>query len=282
VSDRRYRGRHRPAREARLAPQLVGTALALPATATLAVITISGSPVHLDSSGLAAAGTTLAADNRAADEADLQDHKLADTTAARGVQDRVARDTERTRLDVVTAENTRRAQTEAALAANQDVVEVTTTGLPAVASTDAPSATADPAPAATAGSKAWVKPITASYVFTSGFAWRWGRMHNGQDIAVPTGTPVRALSTGTVIFAGWQPSYGYKVEIEYWDGTVSYYGHNSRVLVRKGQQVAPGQVVAMSGNTGNSTGPHLHLEIRPDGGNPVSPIPWLARHGVKM
>ena len=93
-----------------------------------------------------------------------------------------------------------------------------------------------------------------------------GRMHPAQDLAAPTGTPVLSMSTGTVIFSGWSnEGYGYMVKIRYWDGTVSWFAHNSRLLVSVGEQVAPGQKVAYSGNTGNSTGPHLHLEIHPGG-----------------
>jgi murein DD-endopeptidase MepM/ murein hydrolase activator NlpD len=136
--------------------------------------------------------------------------------------------------------------------------------------------------AAVARAHRWVMPFS-NYTLTSGFGWRWGRMHPAQDLAAPVGTPVRALSSGTVIFAGWSnEGYGYKVEIRYWDGTVSWFAHNSRLLVRVGEKVAPGEVVSYSGNTGNSTGPHLHLEIHPDGGAAVVPRTWLAKHGIYL
>ncbi|MDN5794528.1 MAG: M23 family metallopeptidase [Intrasporangium sp.] len=128
----------------------------------------------------------------------------------------------------------------------------------------------------------WVSPIS-NYTLTSGYGWRWGRMHPAQDLAAPIGTPVRALSTGTVIFAGWSnEGYGQFVKIRYWDGTVSWFAHNSRLLVSVGEQVKPGQVVSYSGSTGNSTGPHLHLEIHPHDGAPVSPRPWLTQKGVHL
>jgi murein DD-endopeptidase MepM/ murein hydrolase activator NlpD len=128
----------------------------------------------------------------------------------------------------------------------------------------------------------WVKPLS-SYTLTSGFGWRWGRMHPAQDLATPTGSTVRALSSGTVIFAGWSTEgYGYKIEIRHWDGTVSWYAHNSRLLVSRGEYVSPGEKIAYSGSTGNSTGPHLHLEIHPGGGAPVSPKVWLAKRGVYL
>ena len=87
---------------------------------------------------------------------------------------------------------------------------------------------------------------------------------------------------GVVIFAGWQGGYGYKVEIRHWDGTVSYYGHNSKLKVTEGQSVATGQLIALSGNTGHSTGPHLHLEIHPNGGGPVPPAPWMKARGAAL
>lgn len=128
----------------------------------------------------------------------------------------------------------------------------------------------------------WVKPLS-SYTLTSGFGWRWGKMHPAQDLATPVGSTVRSLSSGKVIFAGWSSEgYGYKIEIRHWDGTVSWYAHNSRLLVDRGDYVSPGQKIAYSGNTGNSTGPHLHLEVHPNGGAAVSPKYWLAKRGVYL
>jgi murein DD-endopeptidase MepM/ murein hydrolase activator NlpD len=109
---------------------------------------------------------------------------------------------------------------------------------------------------------------------------RWGSMHPGQDFAVPVGTPVKAMSSGTVIFAGWQGGYGNKVEIQYWDGTVSWFCHNSKLVVSQGEKVTPGELVSMSGNTGHSTGPHIHVEIHPQDGSPISPLPWLKKMGT--
>lgn len=100
--------------------------------------------------------------------------------------------------------------------------------------------------------RGWQLPVR-DYVLTSGFGMRWGRLHAGEDFAVPVGTPIGALSSGTVNFAGNQGGYGNKVEIRYWDGTVSYFGHMSRIDVTTGQPVQGGQVVGGSGNTGHST-----------------------------
>jgi murein DD-endopeptidase MepM/ murein hydrolase activator NlpD len=126
----------------------------------------------------------------------------------------------------------------------------------------------------------WQLPIK-NFVRTSGFGWRWGRLHAGEDFAAPVGTNLVSMSTGTVTFAGQESGYGNLVKIRYWDGTVSYYGHMSRILVTEGEGVEPGEVVGRSGNTGHSTGPHLHLEIHPDGGAAVNPLPWLADHKIR-
>jgi murein DD-endopeptidase MepM/ murein hydrolase activator NlpD len=125
----------------------------------------------------------------------------------------------------------------------------------------------------------WRLPITHP-VTTSGFGYRWGRLHAGEDFAVSIGTPLASMSTGTVKFAGAMSGYGNMVEVRYWDGTVSRYGHMSRVSVNVGQAIEPGQIVGLSGNTGHSTGPHLHLEIHPQGGAAIDPLPWLASHHI--
>ena len=98
--------------------------------------------------------------------------------------------------------------------------------------------------------------------------------HKGMDIACPTGTDVLASKAGTVIFAGWSNGYGYLVQIEHEDGAVTYYGHNSSLLVSSGDEVEQGDVIALAGSTGRSTGPHCHFEIRIDG-TPVNPRDYL-------
>lgn len=109
---------------------------------------------------------------------------------------------------------------------------------------------------------------------TSGFGWRWGRMHEGIDIAVPTGTPVVASASGSVIVAGWMGGYGNLVVIDHGNGIATAYGHNTSVTVGVGQAVAQGQLIAYSGSTGNSTGPHVHFEVRL-GGAAVDPLGYL-------
>jgi murein DD-endopeptidase MepM/ murein hydrolase activator NlpD len=99
-------------------------------------------------------------------------------------------------------------------------------------------------------------------------------MHEGIDIAVPSGTPVVAAASGTVITAGWLGGYGNLVVIDHGNGLATAYGHNSTVAVGVGQSVAQGEVVAYSGSTGHSTGPHVHFEVRVNG-SPVDPLGYL-------
>jgi murein DD-endopeptidase MepM/ murein hydrolase activator NlpD len=109
---------------------------------------------------------------------------------------------------------------------------------------------------------------------TSSFGFRWGRMHQGIDIAVPTGTPVRAAGSGRVIIAGWMGGYGNLVVIDHGGGLSTAYGHNSSFAVGTGASVSQAQVVAYAGSTGNSTGPHVHFEVRVNGA-PVDPLGYL-------
>ena len=111
-------------------------------------------------------------------------------------------------------------------------------------------------------------------VVTSGFGWRWGRMHEGIDIAVPNGTPVVSAAGGTVIVAGWMGGYGNLVVVDHGNGLATAYGHNTTVTVGVGQSLAQGQLIAYSGNTGHSTGPHVHFEVRVNGAA-VDPFGYL-------
>ncbi|BAQ64688.1 putative peptidase [Geminocystis sp. NIES-3709] len=118
----------------------------------------------------------------------------------------------------------------------------------------------------------------AKGVFTSGYGWRWGRMHKGIDIAAPVGTPILAASDGEVITAGWNSGgFGNLVKIRHFDGTVTLYAHNSKIHVRRGQFVQQGQQIANMGSTGFSTGPHLHFEIHPRGEGAINPIALLPK-----
>lgn len=119
----------------------------------------------------------------------------------------------------------------------------------------------------------YIKPISGGR-FTSGFKRRWGRWHKGVDWATPVGTAVMASSGGTVAKAGWGSGYGYVVYINHADGRQTRYGHLSKVLVKPGDYVKQGQKIALSGNTGRSTGPHVHFEIL-IGGSQVNPLEYM-------
>lgn len=113
-----------------------------------------------------------------------------------------------------------------------------------------------------------------SYRLTSSYGPRWGRIHRGIDMGTPTGTSVKASDGGTVIHAGWDSDYGYRIDIDHGNGKVTRYAHNSKLLVEYGQVVGQGEVIAKSGNSGNSTGPHLHFELTIDG-TPFNPLDFF-------
>ena len=134
------------------------------------------------------------------------------------------------------------------------------------------SAPAYSAPSGTPSAAGFIWPVHG--VVTSGFGWRWGRMHEGIDIAVGSGTPVVAAAAGTVILAGWMGGYGNLVVVDHGNGIATAYAHNTSIAVAVGQTVGQGQLVAYSGNTGNSTGPHVHFEVRVNG-SAVDPFGYL-------
>jgi murein DD-endopeptidase MepM/ murein hydrolase activator NlpD len=123
------------------------------------------------------------------------------------------------------------------------------------------------------GTGTFSKP-TSRGTITSSFGWRWGRRHEGVDIGMPVGTPVKAADGGKVTFAGWKSGYGKIVIIDHGGNMETRYAHNSELLVKKGDRVYKGQTIAKSGNTGRSTGPHLHFEVRKNG-TPVNPLKYI-------
>ncbi len=117
-------------------------------------------------------------------------------------------------------------------------------------------------------------PVRGNFRFTSGFGRRWGRMHNGSDFAGAHGTPIYATADGVVTHAGWQSGYGRLVKIQHDFGIETLYAHQTRLHVRVGERVSRGQQIGEMGNTGRSTGTHLHYEIRV-GGTPVNPMNYI-------
>jgi hypothetical protein len=133
----------------------------------------------------------------------------------------------------------------------------------------------------------WRPPVALDYALTSGYGWRTSPtvggadFHTGQDFARPLGSPVTAVSRGVVVFTGWSGGYGNLIRVRHANGVESWYAHLAAVHVAVGERVAAGDRLGEVGSTGNSTGPHLHLEIRVDD-QPTDPVPWLTHRGVRL
>ncbi|MFD8199111.1 peptidoglycan DD-metalloendopeptidase family protein [Streptomyces sp. NPDC059701] len=135
-------------------------------------------------------------------------------------------------------------------------------------------------------SRAWVAPVETyrlSASFGSGGA-RWANRHTGQDFAVPVGTPVRSVGEGRVVRVTCGGAFGMQVVVRHPGGYSTQYAHLAAVSVRQGERVGPGRWIGQSGSTGNSTGPHLHFEVRvtPEPGSALDPVPWLEQRGVLL
>ncbi|MBF6469934.1 peptidoglycan DD-metalloendopeptidase family protein [Nocardia beijingensis] len=125
-----------------------------------------------------------------------------------------------------------------------------------------------------------VRPVAGA--ISSGYGSRWGAMHYGLDFADALGAPIHSVSNGTVIEAGPASGFGLWVRVLQDDGTTAVYGHVNEMFVHAGQRVNAGEVIATVGNRGQSTGPHLHLEIWDQSGSKIDPLPYLAAKGVPM
>jgi murein DD-endopeptidase MepM/ murein hydrolase activator NlpD len=129
----------------------------------------------------------------------------------------------------------------------------------------------------------WVLPV-AGYHLTAGFgesSGLWSSTHTGLDFAAPSGTPIKAIANAVVTSTGYDGSYGNKTVLTLDDGTELWFCHQTSFAVSVGQQVRAGDLIGYIGTTGNSTGPHLHLEVRPGGGDPVDPYAALVVHGLQ-
>ncbi|MGY2874748.1 murein DD-endopeptidase MepM/ murein hydrolase activator NlpD [Marmoricola sp. URHA0025 HA25] len=109
----------------------------------------------------------------------------------------------------------------------------------------------------------------------------WSSVHTGLDFAAPSGTAIRSVAAGRVVSTGYDGPFGNKTVLRLADGTELWFCHQSSVFVRVGERVRVGQVIGAIGSTGNVTGPHLHLEVHPGGGDPVDPLRWLRTQGLQ-
>ncbi|MFC5214034.1 M23 family metallopeptidase [Streptomyces coerulescens] len=133
---------------------------------------------------------------------------------------------------------------------------------------------------------AWTTPVE-SYELSASFGSggsRWANRHTGQDFAVPIGTPVRAAGDGRVARVSCGGAFGMEVVVQHTDGYYTQYAHLAAVAIDQGERVNTGQWIGQSGTSGNSTGPHLHFEVRitPEMGSAVDPVPWLADRGAPL
>jgi murein DD-endopeptidase MepM/ murein hydrolase activator NlpD len=194
------------------------------------------------------------------------------TEEARQLRDRlVAR-----RDDVAAAKSLKQsALTDLGASRMHDVAEVES-----LAAESASLAAAIQSAQASAGSSGTGAPSASGFIWpvngpvVSGFGMRWGRMHEGIDIAASSGTPIHAAAAGTVIHAGWLGGYGNLVVVDHGDGLSTAYAHASAILVGVGQHVSQGETLSLVGSTGNSSGPHLHFEVRVNG-SAVDPLFYL-------
>ena len=256
---RHYGGRHRvPSRRARL-PRAFSSSFVLPTAAAAAlVVTATGASVvhptpqqpaalELDSTQSAMALTEQVSDEAMATDLAQRRHAASVQTAAlQGRNEQAARAAR-------TAQRQTAAKARAAAARAKAEREA----------------------------KRWVRPIRTWHI-TSDFGARWGASHDGIDLGASTGTPVYAMSKGTVIGSFYDSSFGNKLEIKYWDGSISWYGHLSKRIAQKGDTVRPGELVGRVGNTGHSFGSHLHFEMQKTTAKdlPIDPLAWLKRHGL--
>ncbi|MBB4986924.1 transglycosylase family protein [Streptomyces nymphaeiformis] len=157
---------------------------------------------------------------------------------------------------------------------------------PAAKPATKPATRPAPKPASRPSAPSYSAPVSADIgtrYGTRGSSWSSG-YHTGVDFPVPTGTSVKAVAGGRVVSAGWGGAYGYQIVVRHDDGRYSQYGHLSALTVREGQRVHAGQRIARSGSTGNSSGPHLHFEIRtgPGYGSDIDPLAYLRARGVAL
>jgi len=229
------------------------------------------------------AGQVDAAKKRAAEKRRATEHTqrltaatvsviAARTDEARAVRNQLASD-----RDTLAAA---RRLKQSALATSRDTREEYLEEVNALAAQSAALAAAIRDAQAGAGSTGTGTPSASGFIWpvngpvVSGYGMRWGRLHEGIDISASSGTPIWAAASGTVIHAGWLGGYGNLVVVDHGDGLATAYAHASAILVGVGQQVSQGESLSLVGSTGNSSGPHLHFEVRVNG-VAVDPLLYL-------
>jgi murein DD-endopeptidase MepM/ murein hydrolase activator NlpD len=271
----RHAAKHRVAR--RNTPggsQIVGLTAALAAAA---------GAVGFSHSSLASPTQANSAVNAAALNATMGESQLSAITAAR-IERRQLGSRDSTRPDL-TQSATRNKQAAAARLAKARAAKLDAYRLQAIRQANALASAKAAAAAELARERAAnpVKLMIHGYRITATFGQggsRWSRLHTGTDFAAPIGTRIGAVMKGEVISAEFAGAYGRRVEIRHEDGTVTWYCHMSEFTVSVGDYVYAGDQVGSVGMTGNTTGPHLHFEVHPDGGDAIDPMPWLRDHGL--
>jgi murein DD-endopeptidase MepM/ murein hydrolase activator NlpD len=251
--------------------QLVGLTAALAAAAGTSAVALS------PSAGPANAGTSAtSAQLEAMTAARVERRDLASRDMARF--DLSLASTRKAQADAAAVAKARQAKltANATLTARRALALSAAKALAARKATALAKAAAEAKAEAIAKAKAAPKVVlpTTGYHLTAGFGQaggRWARNHTGLDFAAPLGTPIRSVMAGEVIQADYEGAYGRQVKVRHADGTVTSYSHMSEFDVSVGDTI---------GVTGNTTGPHVHFEVLPGGGDPIDPKPWLREHGL--
>ena len=189
-----------------------------------------------------------------------------------------------TAAPVVDAETTERLGELVASRAERDAEEAQAARIQTTADRAAVKAARRAAAAAAEAARPDVVLPVEGARLTSGFGARWGTLHGGIDLAAPMRTPEYAAMDGVVLEAGPASGFGLAVYVQHENGDVTVYGHMDEILVSAGQVVRAGDTIALLGNTGQSTGPHLHFEVHQggEGGTKIDPIGWLRDRGVDI
>ncbi|MBM7807819.1 murein DD-endopeptidase MepM/ murein hydrolase activator NlpD [Geodermatophilus bullaregiensis] len=255
------RGRHAPLRRLRAPRRRPGLYLAVAVVGAVGL----GTATAGDGVALAEGPTPVGASVSVAEELGIRGEDLSPAAQAAVIES----DAE-VLLGEVTASRTAREAEEAAAAQAQ-------------AEADRVASEAAAAAAAEAARPRAVLPVDGARL-TSTFGPRWGSLHAGIDLAAPVGTPEYAAADGVVLEAGPAGGYGLVVYVRHGNGDVTVYGHMEEILVEPGQVVRAGDTIALLGNRGQSTGPHLHFEVHVGGidGERVDPLPWLRERGVTV